>query len=1043
MTRASDAGRLLASGLVLTRLLAALACTAPGTPERGAVVESVEPWGAAAEAGISPGDTLIAWIGTGGSPARVPIDSPLDVLALERSASPRGPVSVLLRRGSSEMEVKLRRSEWETSMRPALSEWERNRYQETSRLAELERERPADALWLRLQSARALLEAREIEEARRAFAFARERALDDDLRAATFDFEGEALFAVGEYSAAAEAFVEAVRLRESNESQPTALAFSLRELGRARLYLVDLEGAEESLGRSLSLYRAAGPSALESSDVQNLLAGVAYRRGDLEEAETRYQEAAALREPLAPESPRMGALQANLGLVAYDRGDFDVAERYLRRALSIDDRVVRDPRDAGYTLNFLGLLSRDKGDFEAARAYYERALRSFRSANPQGPEVAGMLNNLGNLDRHEGNLASAESHHREALAIRERLPDENLDVAASLHNLASVYRLRGLFEDARPLLSRALEIKERLAPESLLVASTLFEIGEIHRAEGATEEAAKLHRRALAIRRSAAPEGDSTVESLFALGGVAREAGSAREAERLWREAIGLIESRRGRLAFTTAERSRFSARFYELYRELAQLLAENGRAREAFDLVERARAHSLRVMMAQRDFAGSAGVPAELVRERRRLEQALESAESRLTRSSVVRREELAPHHERQRELRRRLDDLNARIRESAPRLSLLEDPAPVPLEAVRRELPAGTLLLSYAVGPRVTLLFSAGPRADGPEVEVEVLPMGEEEIRRRVEVFRALIERGNEVSAVEPALLAQGRRLYELLLLPVEEALAAAERLVVVSEGPLLTLPFETLVREIEPPRYLFQWKPLSHAASAGFLIELQRSRPPEAGRAGTVVAFGDPDLPESARASGIGRLPFAREEAERIGSLFGGRSRVFVGRAASEGRARSIGTDARVIHFATHALPDARFPLESALVLTPGEGAAEEGPADGWLRAWEIAESLRLNADLVTLSGCETGLGRELQGEGILGLARAFQFAGARSVLVSLWAVPDRSTRDLMVRFYEGLDRGLAKDEALREARRELLAAGSHPYHWSGFRILGDFR
>jgi len=1022
-------------------------------------VETVEPWGAAAEAGIVPGDVLEAWTRAGKTPAHGSILSPLDVISLERMEAPRGVIVLRLRRGAKGIEAALRRGEWEMSTRPALSAQDQDRHEDAERLAadgELRRasesweaiaaalqgRRSPDALWLRTRIGRAYAEARDVEAARRAFVTARAGVNDPLARSLTFDIEGEALFAAGEYTAAAEALAEAATLREAAPLSP-ALAWSLRELGRARFHLVDLDGAEEPLSRALALYREAGSSALESSDALNLLAGVAYRRGDLEKAGTLYLEAAALREPLAPESPKMGGLQANLGLVAYDRGDLDVAERYFLRALEIDDRAG-DPRDVGYTLNFLGLLARDKGDFESARAYYQRALQAFGEASPGGVEVAGMLNNLGNLARREGDLTSAESHHREALDIRERLLEENLDVAASLHNLASIFRLQGHLAEARPLLRLALEIKERKAPESLLVATTLFELGELHRGAGELGEARNLHRRALAIRSSAAPESDVTAESLAALGGLAREEGRDGEAEKRWREAIALVESRRGRLAFTTAERSRFSARFYELYRELAELLSRTGRAREAFDLVERARARTLRVMMAQRDFAGTAGVPADLVRERRRLEQSLEGVEARLTRVSVAAPNELARHHDRKRGLRRELDELNSRIREISPRLSLLEDPVPVSIEDIRRELPPGTLLLSYAIGSEVTLLFTLGSETDGPGVGVQILPLGEEDLERRVGIFRALIERGAAVGEVEPALLAQGRRLYDLLLAPVEESVAAAERLVVISEGPLLTLPFAALVRSAEPREYLFEAKPLSHVASAGVLIELRRARPAESG--GIMVAFGDPDLPEGAgtRTNGMGRLPFAREEAQRIGALYEGSARVLVGAAASEERARGLGPEARMVHFAAHALPDPRFPLDSALVLAPGEGA------DGWLHAWEIAEALRLDADLVTLSGCETGLGRELQGEGILGLARAFQYAGARSVLVSLWAVPDRSTRELMVRFYENLERGLPKDAALRAARGELLNLKSsdaaavetrHPYHWAGFRLIGD--
>jgi CHAT domain-containing protein/tetratricopeptide (TPR) repeat protein len=914
--------------------------------------------------------------------------------------------------------------------------------------AAMDGERSPDALWFRLRIGRAYAEAREIEAARWAFAAAREHAEDALARSLALELEGEAFFAMGEYAVASETLAEAVALQESIAPDSAGLAWSLRELGRARFHLVDLEGAEESLNRALALVRQADSAALESSDVLNLLAGIAFRRGDLVLAQNLYLEAAALREPLAPQSPRMGSLLANLGLVAWDRGDLDVAEPFLRRALAIDDSVSRNSRDSGYTLNFLGLLSRDKGDFEAARAYYERALQSFRTTAPDGLEVAGMLNNLGNLARLEGDLATAERHHLEALALRERFGDENLDLAASLHNLASILRLRGRPDEARPLLGRALEIKERAVPESLILASTLFELGEIHRVEGDTGEAARLHRRTLGIRRSAAPESDAVTESLAALGRAAIEAGRPEEAERSWREAIELVESRRGRLGFTTAERSRFSARFHELYRNLADLLAKNGRAGEAFDLVERARALSLRVMMAQRDFAASSGVPAELVHERRRLEQSLESAESRLARMSVVGREQISPLHESQRELRRRLDEVNARIREVAPRLALLEDPEPVRIEGLRREMRPGTLLLSYSVGREGTLLFAAGPDPGGPDLAVERLPAGEEELERRVDVFRALIERGGTESEVEPALLAQGRRLYDLLLAPVEESVAASDRIVIVADGPLLTLPFAALVRSVSPLRYLSQWKTLSHSPSAGVLTELGRARSHAKGGARTVVAFGDPDPPRdpALRMDRIERLPFAREEAERIGALFGDGARVYVGPDASEERVRALGPETRWIHFAVHAVPDARFPLDSALVLSPREG--EGSDQDGWLHAWEIAEALQLDADLVTLSGCETGLGRELRGEGILGLARAFQYAGARSVLVSLWAVPDRSTKELMVRFYENLNRGLAKDRALRAAREEILSlhgGGSvearHPRHWAGFRLIGD--
>ncbi|RPH55744.1 CHAT domain-containing protein, partial [bacterium] len=113
---------------------------------------------------------------------------------------------------------------------------------------------------------------------------------------------------------------------------------------------------------------------------------------------------------------------------------------------------------------------------------------------------------------------------------------------------------------------------------------------------------------------------------------------------------------------------------------------------------------------------------------------------------------------------------------------------------------------------------------------------------------------------------------------------------------------------------------------------------------------------------------------------------------------------------------------------------------------LQAWEIFERVRLDADLVTLSSCETGLGRDAAGEGLIGLTRAFQYAGARSILASLWSVSDRSTAELMQRFYALLRAGHPKDLALQAAQREMVRAGgasSHPYHWAAFELIGDWR
>jgi CHAT domain-containing protein len=248
-----------------------------------------------------------------------------------------------------------------------------------------------------------------------------------------------------------------------------------------------------------------------------------------------------------------------------------------------------------------------------------------------------------------------------------------------------------------------------------------------------------------------------------------------------------------------------------------------------------------------------------------------------------------------------------------------------------------------------------------------------------------------------------------------------------------------------------------------------ELRRGRAGRSDRAPgpVLVAFGDPALEMRADGSAGQRsisglhqvyapLPAAREEVEAVGALFGDRARVWLGAAATEERAHQIGQSPRYVHFATHGFVNERFPLDSGLLLACPRDPDMDAE-NGVLQAWEVFERVRLNADLVTLSACDTALGKQVVGEGIVGLTRAFQYAGAQSVLASLWSVADESTSLLMRAFYANLQGGMSKDEALRQAQLVLLGGRArvgtetvqdqsrlqHPYYWAAFELFGDWR
>jgi len=408
-----------------------------------------------------------------------------------------------------------------------------------------------------------------------------------------------------------------------------------------------------------------------------------------------------------------------------------------------------------------------------------------------------------------------------------------------------------------------------------------------------------------------------------------------------------------------------------------------------------------------------------------------------------------------------------------SAPRLASLQYPQPLDLPHVRQALDRGTVLLSYSVGAERTALFVVTP-ADDPAAPVSVfpIPIGAPELRRRVEAFRDALQPPQHVTRAD--LDAQGAALYDLLIRPAEALIAPCARLLLSPDGPLHSLPFAALVRTPGPDAgrraasYLVEWKPLHVAPSATVYAELRKPRGDAAPAPGRLVAFGtplypplgdtrgsaaqDPDLRSLAtRGVFLTSLPATGDEVDHIARLFGRDARTYVGAEATEERAKSLGRDARYIHFACHGTLDERFPLNSALALTIPQKTVD-GQDNGLLQAWEIFDRVRIDADLVTLSACNTALGKDMGGEGLLGLTRAFHYAGARSVLATLWSVSDRSTSQLMTQFYRHLKAGRSRDEALRLAQVDLIRSRrarpgdadlSHPFRWAAFQLSGDWR
>jgi CHAT domain-containing protein len=516
--------------------------------------------------------------------------------------------------------------------------------------------------------------------------------------------------------------------------------------------------------------------------------------------------------------------------------------------------------------------------------------------------------------------------------------------------------------------------------------------------------------------------------------------------------ALAALDSQQTRLGGTEEVRSGFTARYAAFYHDALETLVELGRPAEALHVLERSRARSLLAMLAERDLLFTADVPAELARERRSTDSEYDSVQADLATLKPAEDEaDIQKLRGRLRELREKQEEIAARVRQASPRLASLQYPQPLELPAVRRALDPGTVFLAYSVGAARTVLFVVQHDGlPGPGLTVYSLPIGGPALRSKVEAFREAIQRPDPSGS--EALAGQAAELYALLVRPAESQITLAERVLLSPDGPLHYLPFAALVRRAAPAKaasYLIEWKPLHVAASATLYAELQKSRHEGPVPSGRLAAFGDPRYPTGQRLS---PLPFTRDEVQGIAELFPDRAETYLGEEATEEHAKSLGGKVQYVHFACHSTLDERFPLNSGLALTVRE-RPEEGQDNGLLQAWEIFDGVRIDAELVTLSGCKTGLGKEMGGEGLLGLVRAFHHAGARSVLASLWAVSDKSTPLLMKRFYTHLQQGMTRDGALRAAQMDLIhapvsakrpaAALSHPFRWAAFQLSGDWR
>ncbi len=1045
----------------------------------GVIVESVGKSYAAHRAGLAAGDLLVSWRREASPPANPQgatgeFRVPFDVQAVEIEQTPRGKLTIVGVRNGETFATTMPPGRWVLSTRPRLGEEERREYLAGKTL--LGTAAAGDGMGRWLQFARGFRKEGEhlavcwlYSEMAGFYARGGDRtaarmAFETAIREAKIDGGGmpmallEMDFArlLEQWKARAEAlehYQAALDILRCCSPSLTA-ARVLTHLGTAAWEREDLDEAEDYYRQALAIRRQAAPESIDVANGHHNLAIVAETWGDLAGAEAQYRQAREIDEKIGIDGPESVSRLSNFGILLGARGDLAQSEAVLQKALAAQEKLAPQNQMIRVVLNALGTVAHSRGDLQAAEIYYRRSLET-GGADPLEFRNALVFSNLGDVALSRADLASAEQYFRQALSIFHRVRPDSLHVANMWSKLGELAFQRGDLAAAEGFQIRALALQRKVAPTHLQAARSLHRLGTLAFDRGDLSVAETYFRKALRIREEFAPGSLAEAESSRGLGMVYRRMQRPDRALTFFRRAVAALEARRERLGGADGIRTRVAAHYADFYRDTIEVLLDLQEPEEAFRVLERYRARGFLALLTERDLVFDADIPTALERERRRANLRYDQAYGELSQQEPGWKSRQDERIRELKEARLWQAEVAAKIRLASPRLAALKYPQPLDLPAVQGALDPGTLLLSYFVGPESSYLFAVGP--DPGEFAVFPLATDEDLLGREAGRYRRALEQGRVDRRMQVIWL-HARRLSGWLLAPVRERIARAERLLIVADGPLHSLPFAALADPAESSgrHFLVEAKPVYTAASATVFARLKGERRPRSGI--RLAAFGDPTYPVGEPPEGsvapemravlkngfrLPPVPSTRAEVEALRRLYPGTSRIFLGPEATEARAKEIGQEAEILHFACHGLLDDRSPLDSALALTIPE-PWRDGEDNGLLQVWEIFEQVRIDADLVTLSACSTGLGELAAGEGLLGLSRAFQYAGARSVLASLWSLSDPSTAELMGRFYGYLKAGESKAEALRHAQIDFLQASSlsHPFHWAGFQLLGDW-
>ena len=905
---------------------------------------------------------------------------------------------------------------------------------------------------------------------------------DPSLRVIILAVIGLVYTKLSEWKPALEYLDQALALLET-EKNPELLAGVLSGLGGTYIKLGKKQKGLEYLERSLSLFQENPDRNLETqllSVMGAVFSSLGQRQKGLELAQRglqlargerdRSNEARALMslgEIHNSLGDRQGALRdyneaLRVGQEANDRSWkptvlSSMAAIYLdfgeiARSTALCEAAIKasetegEPEDAALGLNGLAVIADLRAEPLKALSYYQRALTLARAIKAQSREAGALANIAGVYDSFHQYEQALEVIH-EAVAIY-RDDEDPSGESTALANMGIIYDRMGRHREAFESLNRALAL-QRANENREGQAHTLLGLGDAYRNAGDPAKALEAYTESLTLMTAVEDRiGETKVCSKLGLAyydqgnyqkaseyylrnlPLTRAAGDRRE-EAVLLSSLGLLNEDMGDLKAAEAlyeqgleaiEYIRTAARLEELKTEIASGTAELysraillklkfGKPAEAFQLSERARARTLLDQMNSARIDMRKSADRDLIEQEQSLRFELASLEKKLT-EEMARGgapEACAPLQERLNQGRQAYAEIVIRLKASNPEYAELQGYSPISRVEIQRLLGPETTLLSYYVTTSKTLAFVV----TRDSFNVVEIPVGEKELQNAIDWFRSFAS----LRDPEPASLKQ---LGRWLIAPVRQHIKTA-RVCVIPHGILHQLPFAALS---DGKNYFGEQHTIYYLPAASLLPSIKKRNRQSSKR---MLALAE------ANAAGRPALHYVDQEAEAIALLYQGKA-LLTGQASKAEFLRLAG-DYNILHIASHAELNTRSPLFSRIFL-----AADKNGNQG-LEVREIYELNLSDTSLVVLSACETQLGTQSRGDDIVGLNRAFIFAGASTVIASLWTVDDQATGLLMRSFYTHLKRGIGKAEALRMAQSETRRQYPNPYYWAAFVLTGD--